>query len=69
MVLENMKTGVRIGAADLPGRKKPCLIVDTTKGRSKYQHDPCITKYASFNNELSASEFMMILAEFMGVKE
>jgi len=69
MILENSQTGVRIGAMYLPGRKKPCLVVDTTRGRTKHQHNPCITKYASFNNDFAASEFMMILAEFMGVKE
>lgn len=68
-MLENKATGVRIGVMDLQYRKKPCLVVDTTRGQTKYQMDPCITKYASFNNDLAASEFMMILAEFVGAKE
>ena len=69
MILKNSITGVRIGAMDLPGLKKPCLVVDTTKGTTKYQHTNCIAKYASFNNDLAASEFMMILAEFVGAND
>lgn len=68
-MLENSRTGVKIGMMHMPYRKKPCLVVDTTGGRSKYQNDPCVCKYASFNSELAASEFMMILAEFVNAKE
>ena len=69
MILTNKKTGVNIGVMDMPGRKKPCLVVDTTKGRTKYYPDPGIRKYASFDNDLAASEFMMILSEFVGAED
>ena len=69
MMLENKLTGVKIGVMDMPGRKKPCLVVNTSGGDAKYQSGNCIVKYASFNNDLSASTFMMILAEFVGAGE
>lgn len=46
-----------IGVDFLPGRVKPCLVV--VDGN-------CETKYASFNNEYSAMEFMDIFADAVG---
>lgn len=60
MMLENKITGVRIGVMDMPYRKKSCLVV---------QEGNRVTKYASFNNDLSAVDFMEILARFMGVSD
>lgn len=61
MMLDNHK-GVRIGSMDLPGRKKPCLVIyDENKNM--------VTKYASFNNDYAAVRFMELLAEFVGAKE
>ena len=65
MVLKNTRTGVRIGVANLPNRKKPCLVVDTSQGCTRLQKEPCIIKYASFNNVFAAEQFMQILSEFV----
>ena len=46
-----------IGVGYMPPRKKPCLIVKC--GNTE-------TKYASFNDEYSAREFMNIFASFVG---
>ncbi len=59
MILENNITGIRIGVYTLPQRTKPCLCVE--KGN-------CLTKYATFNNDLAANDFMEILAEFVGAR-
>lgn len=58
MILENKQSGIRIGVYDMPYRTKPCLCV---------QDGNRLTKYATFNNDLAANDFMEILAEFMGV--
>lgn len=42
----------------MPTRKKPCLAV--RKGH-------CVVKYATFNDEESAKEFLDIFADFIGV--
>ena len=65
MILKNTRTGVQIGVANLPNRKKPCLVVDTSQGCTRFQKEPCIIKYASFNNVFAAEQFMRILAEFV----
>lgn len=50
----------KIGAENWsPLRKKPVLAV--TKGN-------CATKYASFNSEKAAEEFMNILCAFIGIE-
>ena len=54
------KNGITIGMGKMPGLKKPCLYI--IKGN-------CFIKYASFNNEECAREFMDILAEFIGIKK
>ena len=59
MILTNTKTGVSIGVYDMPYRKKPCLAI---------REGNVLTKYASFNNELAAVEFMEKLSDFIGVK-
>lgn len=65
MVLKNTRTGVQIGVAHLPNRKKPCLVVDTSEGWTQHQKAPCVKKYASFDNVFAAEQFMQILAEFV----
>ena len=54
---ESANENILIGVSYLPRRKKPCLII--RKGNT-------ITKYASFNDDQAAKEFMDILANFMG---
>lgn len=46
-----------IGVSYLPERKKPCLVI---------RDENSITKFASFNNELSARVFMDLFADFLG---
>lgn len=48
------KNGIKILITHLPGRKKPCLVV---------QIDNCIYKVASFNDETTADWFIEILEE------
>ena len=61
MWLVNKLTGIKIGSMDMsPARKKPCLVVNDGKS---------ITKYASFNNEMAALEFMEILADFVSAEK
>ena len=50
---------ISIGIAHLPQRTKPCLVV---------QRGNVMTKYASFNNDYSAQEFMNIFAGFIGAE-
>lgn len=51
---------IKIGAENWePLRKKPVLAV--TKGN-------CATKYASFNSEKAAEEFMNILCDFFRIE-
>ena len=59
MILTNTKTGVSIGVYDMPYRKKPCLAI---------REGNVLTKYASFNNDFAAFEFMQKLSDFIGVK-
>ena len=59
MFLKNETTGIMIGVADMPERKKPCLVV---------KDGVTMTKYASFNNDFAADKFMEILSEFVGAK-
>lgn len=49
-----------IGVHTMPQRKKPCLVV--MKGNE-------VVKYASFNNDYAAKEFMDIFAQFLGIGE
>ena len=53
------KRKLTIGVACMPYRKKPCLVV---------QEGNELTKYASFNNDESAYEFMDLFCDFMGVE-
>ena len=48
-----------IGISTMPYRKKLCLVVEEGNTR---------TKYATFNNEESAYEFMDLFCDFMGVE-
>lgn len=48
-----------IGVATMPYRKKLCLVVE--EGNT-------LTKYATFNNDESAYEFMNLFADFMGIE-
>ena len=48
-----------IGVSTMPHKKKPCLVVE--EGNT-------ITKYATFNNEEAAYEFMDLFADFIGVE-
>ena len=48
-----------IGVSTMPYRKKLCLVVE--EGNT-------ITKYATFNNEEAAYEFMDLFADFTGVE-
>lgn len=50
---------ITICATDMPNRKKKCLCVE--RGNT-------LTKYATFNNDKSADEFLRILAEFVGME-
>lgn len=59
MILTNKKTGVSIGVYYMPYRKKPCLAI---------REGSVLTKYASFNNDFAAFEFMQKLSDFVGVK-
>lgn len=62
MVGLSNKTGKRkltIGVSTMPYRKKLCLVVDEGNTR---------TKYATFNNEEAAHEFMDLFCDFMGVE-
>ena len=56
MILVNSKTNTAIGVFDIPGRKKPCLCI---------RQGNALIKYASFNNDLAATEFMEKLSEFI----
>jgi hypothetical protein len=62
MVGISKRTGGRkltIGVSTMPYRKKPCLVVE--EGNT-------LTKYATFNNDESAYEFMDLFCDFMGVE-
>lgn len=59
MMLVNNRTGMKIGVQNLPGLSRPCLVV---------QDNAQIVKYASFNNDFMADEFMQILADFVGAE-
>ena len=48
-----------IGVSTMPYRKKLCLVVE--EGNT-------LTKYATFNNEEAAYEFMDLFCDFMGVE-
>lgn len=48
-----------IGISTMPYRKKLCLVVGEGN---------CLTKYATFNNDYSAHEFMDIFADFIGAE-
>ena len=48
-----------IGVSTMPYRKKLCLVVE--EGNT-------LTKYATFNNEEAAYEFMDLFADFIGVE-
>ena len=50
---------IAIGVSTMPNRKKLCLVVSSGN---------CITKYATFNNEEAACEFMDIFADFIGAE-
>ena len=50
---------IAIGVSIMPYRKKLCLVVE--EGNT-------LTKYATFNNEQSAYEFMDIFADFISAK-
>lgn len=60
MILTNTSTDVSIGVYDMPYRKKPCLAI---------REGNVLTKYASFNNDLAATEFMEKLRNFIGVED
>ena len=61
MVIKNEKTGVSIAATHMPFRKKMCLTI--IEGNTE-------TKYATFNNDEAAEEFMKKLVEFVcGLKK
>ncbi len=48
-----------IGVSEMPYRKKLCLVVEEGNTR---------TKYATFNNDESAYEFMDVFCDFMGIE-
>lgn len=48
-----------IGISTMPYRKKLCLVV---------KEGNTLTKYATFNNEDAAYDFMDIFCDFMGVE-
>jgi hypothetical protein len=48
-----------IGVSSMPYRKKACLVVE--EGNR-------LTKYATFNNDESAYEFMDLFCDFIGVE-
>lgn len=48
-----------IGVSTMPYRKNLCLVVE--EGNT-------LTKYATFNNEEAAYEFMDLFADFIGVE-
>ena len=50
---------ITIGVSTMPNRKKLCLVVS---------NGYCITKYATFQNEEAAYEFMDIFARFLGAE-
>lgn len=53
------KNDITICVSDMSYRKKKCLCVECGN---------TLTKYATFNNDESADEFMKILAEFVGLE-
>lgn len=57
--IHNDKLDRTIGVGTMPNRKKLCLII---KERN------CEIKYATFNNDESAKEFMIKLAEMVGLE-
>ena len=62
MVGIRKRTGDRkltIGVSAMPYRKKLCLVVE--EGNT-------LTKYATFNNDESAYEFMDLFCDFMGIE-
>lgn len=48
-----------IGVSTMPYRKKLCLVIE--EGNT-------LTKYATFNNEEAAYEFMDLFCDFMGIE-
>lgn len=50
---------ISIGISTMPYRKKLCLVVEEGN---------CCTKYATFNNDEAATEFMGIFADFIGAE-
>ena len=49
-----------IGISLIPNRKKMCLVV---------KEGNTLTKYATFNNDEAAMDFMNIFAEFIGAEK
>lgn len=54
------KGDIAIGVEYMPYRQKPCLVI---------KEGNAITKYASFNNEESAREFMDLMAYIVGFEK
>lgn len=57
--IRNDNLDMTIGVGTMPNRKKLCLII---------QEGNCETKYATFNNDESAKEFMEKLANMVGLQ-
>ena len=57
--VNNERKGITIGVDRMPYRKKLCLVIE--EGNTE-------TKYATFNNEEAAKEFMMKFAYMVDLK-
>lgn len=58
--IKNCQKGITIGIDKMPNRKKLCLVVE--EGNTE-------TKYATFNNDYSAYEFMKKLMNLVKLEE
>lgn len=56
----SIKEDIEFGVELMPYRKKPCLAI---------RRRNVVVKYASFNNEYAAREFIDFLAEFFNLEK
>ena len=62
MFIVNRDTGVKLGYCTLSGRSKPSLVV----------YNPLTNtyrKYATFNNDIAADDFMQVLIQMIGLSQ
>lgn len=59
------KGNIAIGPSDIPGRKKPSLVVMEMTEKDGV----IVTPFATFRSRADADRFMDILAKFVGARE